>query len=62
MVDTIKRALNETPIGTVSIEIDGQKVSYDRAQALDELDRWEKRAARESGRRPRVATVDLSGF
>lgn len=56
-------ALQTTPVGTLQISVDGQTVQYSRSQAIEELKFWEKRALRDSGRRPRVASIDLSkGF
>jgi hypothetical protein len=62
MIDTIKRALADTPAGTVSISVDGQTVTYDRMKAIAELKYWEQTAANETGRKPRVSRIDLSGF
>lgn len=63
MVSLILTALQANPVGVLSITVDGQTVQYSRTQALEELKFWEKRALRESGLRPRVASIDLSkGF
>lgn len=63
MVELIKSAMQKTPVGTLSISIDGQTVQYSRKQALEELVFWEKRYAKETGRRPIVLSIDLSkGF
>lgn len=62
MADAIRRALNDTPAGTVSIAIDGQTVTYDRLKAIEELKYWERRASAETGRKPRVSSIDLSNF
>lgn len=61
MIDALKDAL-ELGAGTVEVTIDGQRTRYDRKQALEELAQWERRAARERGRRPIISTIDLSGF
>lgn len=60
MVEVLRNAL-ATGAGVVSISVDGVTVSYSREQALRELQFWEKRAARASGRRPRIVSIDLSG-
>lgn len=62
MVSAIKTALASTPATTVEIEIDGQRVKYDRKQALEEVRFWEREAAKEAGTRPRVASIKLTGF
>lgn len=59
MVDLIAAALAANPIGVVTVNVDGQTVEYDRAQALKELAFWEQRAARERGGRPRVRSINL---
>lgn len=49
MVIAIKKALAETPIGSVSVRFaDGRSVTYDRKQALEELAYWEKRLKAEN--------------
>jgi hypothetical protein len=61
MVDKITVALRDNPIGVVTVSVDGQTVTYSRAQALDELRFWQQQAARAAGTRPRVARINLSG-
>lgn len=62
MVTKIKDALAKSPAAKVSISVDGQSVTYDRGQAIQELQFWERMAARESGSRPRVGRIKLTGF
>jgi hypothetical protein len=62
MVTLIRTALAANPIGVVTVTVDGQTVEYDRRQALDELKFWQTEAAKESGRRPRSMSINLSGF
>lgn len=62
MVAIIRAALAVTPVGVVTVTIDGQVTTWDREKAMDELERWERRAAAESGRRPRIVGIDLSGY
>lgn len=62
MVRALTTALAENPVGVTSITIDGQTATYGTRDAmLKELQFWERRVAREAGRRPRVARIDLSG-
>lgn len=60
MVEKLKTALQTQPAGVLSVTVDGQIVQFNRSQAIQELAFWEKRAARESGSRPRVASINLS--
>jgi homoserine kinase len=62
MVQLLLTALQTQPAGIVSVTVDGQVVTYNRAQAIQELTFWEKRAAVESGTRPRVARIRLGGI
>lgn len=62
MVQILMTALQTQPAGVVSVTVDGQVVTYNRQQAIQELSFWEKRAAQESGRRPRIASINLGGF
>jgi len=48
-----------TQAGLVSIQIDGQAVTYNRKDARDEYEFWSRRVARENGARPNVATIRL---
>ena len=52
MVAILREAL-ATGAGVVSVTVDGRTTQYDRKQALQELNFFEKRAAREYGR-PRL--------
>jgi hypothetical protein len=62
MVTLLKAALAASPIGVVSVTVDGETIQYSRKQALDELHFWEARAAVTAGTRPRSKRIDLSGF
>jgi hypothetical protein len=61
MVELLKTAL-ETNAGVVSVNVNGQSVTYGRDQALRELTFWEERAGQEAGTRPIWAGINLSGF
>ncbi len=60
MVATLEAALAKNA-GVVEVVVDGQKVRWDRAQALAELKYWRNRVARSTGRRPLFRGMDLSG-
>ena len=45
--------------GQVTVTIDGVTTTYSEKDAQDALHFWERRAARESGRRRRVVPIDL---
>ncbi len=62
MVDAIKAALLAAPAGVVEVVVDGQTVRYDRGQAIEELRFWQREQAKEGGRRPRAANINLGGF
>lgn len=62
MVDKIKAALRNNPVGMISIMVDGQQVTYDRKSALDELRFWQREAAKEDSTRPRVSSVKFGGI
>lgn len=47
-------------VGVQSISVDGQSVQY--ADLLEQYDFWKAKAARDTGKRPRVFQVDLGGF
>lgn len=59
MVDIIRAAL-ATGASVVSVNIDGQVTQWDRRQAMQELEFWERRAARSTGRRPAAASINLA--
>jgi len=48
MVTVIKTALENTPVGLVSVTVDGQTTRWDRADLRTELSFWEGRAAEEA--------------
>lgn len=58
MVDTLEAFLAQG-VGIGEVVIDGQRVRYDRKQAMDELDYWRRRLAQSEGRRKRYSTIDL---
>lgn len=62
MVATIRRAIAANPVGVVTVSVDGQTTTWDHKTALDMLRHWQGEQAREEGRRPRVARMNLSGF
>jgi hypothetical protein len=62
MVNLILTALQTQPAGVVMVTVDGQTVQYNRTQALEELRFWEQRAAKETGTRPRAASIKFSGL
>lgn len=45
--------------GVVEVTVDGQRVKWDRAQALRELQYWQRRVQEEQGKRPRLSTINL---
>lgn len=59
----IKTAIYTNPAGVVNVNVDGENVTY---SGLAEMNAaylfWSAEAARESGKRPRVANIKLSGF
>lgn len=60
MITILETALANNA-GVVSVSIDGTTVQYDRAQALEELQYWERRAGKAAGRRPKVSSINLGG-
>lgn len=59
MVTAIKAALLASPAAVLTIVVDGQTVTYARAQAIAELKFWQTEAAKEAGTRRRIATINL---
>lgn len=59
MVKLLKQALASN-VGVAEVVVDGQKVRYDRQQAMDELAFWERKAATESGTRSRFRGFNLN--
>lgn len=59
IVELMKSAIAGAP-GVSEIKVDGMEIKIDSS----ELDKWEKKAAREAtpNKRPIVNTIDLSGF
>lgn len=60
MIQQIEAALAQN-VGVAEIQVDGQKVRFDRPQLLAELDYWTNRQAREGKKRPLFRSVSLSG-
>jgi len=58
MVQALEQALSKN-VGVAEVIVDGQKVRYDRAQAMQELDYWRQRAAKQNGKRPRFRGIDV---
>ena len=58
MVLLLREALAKN-VGVVSVNIDGRQVSFNRQQAISELNFWERRLARENGTRPLFVPVKL---
>lgn len=58
MVDALETALASN-VGVAEIVVDGEKVRYDRAQAMAELRYWKRQVARSNGRRPVVGQIRL---
>jgi hypothetical protein len=59
MVEILKSALKENPGAMLTVTVDGQTTTWSRQQAISELQFWERRAAREQGRRPIVAQIGM---
>ena len=49
MVEAIERALRDNPL-VASVTVDGQSVTYNRSQAMEELAYWKRKAAAEAGK------------
>lgn len=58
MVTALQAAIEANPLGG-SVTIDGTSISM--ADALQRLQVFEARLARENGTRPRIAPMDISG-
>lgn len=58
MVAILEESLADN-VGVREVSSDGQTVVFDRAQALEELDMWRRKAAVESGRRGLFRGVNL---
>jgi len=59
MADAIRAALATTPAGLVSVTVDGTTTQWDRLKALQELEKWERRASRTAGR-PIIRGLNIS--
>lgn len=46
-------------VGVTQVTFDGQTVTYDRKQLMEELAHWTREAAKQAGRRPLFRGVDL---
>ena len=60
-VEALEAAL-ATGAGVVSVSIDGQTVTYNRADARAELQFWARKRARERRQRPAAASIRLGGI
>jgi hypothetical protein len=60
MVTAIETALAATPAGVVEVQHDGTRTKWDRAQAIQELEYWRRRAAAAAGKSI-TRSIDLSG-
>jgi hypothetical protein len=60
MVNRITEALRTAPPGVELIRVDGIETRYNRTDLTLELQEWERRLTRASGRRPFVSTINLS--
>jgi hypothetical protein len=60
-ISALETALESNP-GVKEIVIDGMKAAYDRTEAVTELANLRRRRARQQGRRPISATINLGGF
>lgn len=58
MVDLLTEALAKN-VGVAEVVIDGQTVRYDRASLLKELEFWQARLGKQSGKRPLFRGVDI---
>ncbi len=58
MVEALEKFL-ATNIGVGQVTVDGQTVRYERAQAMTELDYWQRKLAKEQGRRTLFRGFDL---
>lgn len=60
MVEALTTALASN-VGVVEVQVDGQRVKYDRKQALEELRFWQSQANRAEGKRPIAGQIRLDG-
>ncbi len=60
MVTLLEAALAKGA-GVVQITVDGRTVRYDRAQAIKELEFWQRQAAKAAGTRPISVRANLGG-
>lgn len=60
MVEALTTALASN-VGVVEVQVDGQRVKYDRKQALEELQFWQNQCNREDGKRPITGQIRLDG-
>lgn len=58
MVDLLEAALSKNA-AVAEVVVDGQRVKFDRAQALLELDYWKRQAAKTAGTKPLFRGFDL---
>lgn len=60
MVEALTTALASN-VGVVEVQVDGQRVKYDRKQALEELQFWQSQCNRAEGKRPIAGQIRLDG-
>lgn len=62
MVAALEAALEDAPVGVVSVTVDGQVTRFDHSEAVRLLDKYRRERARQRGTRPTLSSIDLSGF
>ncbi len=62
MISAIETALEENPVGIVEVRYpDGRTVKFDRAQALNELARWQNKQTMQSNSGLTMSRMQLKG-
>ena len=62
MIDAISAALLAQPAGTVSVRYaDGRSITYDRRQAISELNYWQQQARAQAGAGLQMQRMALKG-
>ena len=60
VVDELEAAFAELPPGAKRIKVDSLEADLSIADAIKQLEYWRSRAAKETGNRPRISSIDLS--
>lgn len=60
MVEALECALQKN-VGVVEVQVDGQRIKYDRRAAMDELKYWQQQQAKSNGTRPIHGQIKLGG-